>query len=317
MSLHSIPARFATAAVFIAVLGHASSEVVAVGSGVAGPELSVWRFLLGGAGLIVLALLISGWRALFAPLKTHAWEILWLSIVGVSGAYLAFHWALDFASPIQVATLVTTIPIFVGIANLLLNGRRLTTVKIITGLFAFAGLALLLTDGLIDKLIAGGNSIFGVLLTLLCAALAAFYAVRVRPLVVRYGALNVTALSMMIGGLGLWLGVWLGFGIRVDPLTLFDRPGTEAVWILVLAFWNTTITQFLWIGGLSAAPDITRASYLFFLKPTIAAVLAILFLGTSLSLLQAFAIVVVTGSVLVEIYWPRISRRRQGAGGDA
>lgn len=308
----NIPARFATIAVFVGVLGHASSEFVAAGSGVAGPELSVWRYLLGGAGLVVLALLINGPRALLAPLRTHAWDMVWLSVVGVSGAYLAFHWALDFASPVQVATLVTTIPIFVGLASLIVNGQPLSAVKIITGVFAFAGLALLITDGLIDKLIAGRDSIWGVLLTLLCAVLGAFYAVRVRPLVVRYGALNVTALSMMIGGIGLWIGVGLAFGVRVNPLTLFERPGTESAWILVLALWNTTITQFLWIGGLAAAADITRASYLFFLKPVIAAALAVTFLGTSLSLLQVFAIVVVTGSVLVEIYWPRLARHRQG-----
>ena len=36
-------------AVFLGVTGHASSEFVSVLSGVAGPELSVWRFLIGGA----------------------------------------------------------------------------------------------------------------------------------------------------------------------------------------------------------------------------------------------------------------------------
>jgi drug/metabolite transporter (DMT)-like permease len=44
-----------------------------------------------------------------------------LSLLGVSATYLFFHWALDFASVIQVATLVTTIPIFVGLANLAVN----------------------------------------------------------------------------------------------------------------------------------------------------------------------------------------------------
>ena len=87
----NIPARFATIAVFIAVLGHASSEFVAAGSGVAGPELSVWRYLLGGAGLIIVALLVTGPRKLFAPLRTDAWALAWLSVIGVSGAYFAFH----------------------------------------------------------------------------------------------------------------------------------------------------------------------------------------------------------------------------------
>ena len=39
-------------AVFLGVCGHASSEFFSVLSGVKGPELSVWRFLLGGLGLM-------------------------------------------------------------------------------------------------------------------------------------------------------------------------------------------------------------------------------------------------------------------------
>ena len=59
--------RFASLAGFVGVLGHASSEFFAAGSGIAGPELSVWRFLLGGAGLIFLALMVTGPRNLLRP----------------------------------------------------------------------------------------------------------------------------------------------------------------------------------------------------------------------------------------------------------
>lgn len=303
----NISERFAYVAVFVGVLGHASSEFVAVGSGIGGPELSVWRYLFGGAGLMVLALVITGPRKLFLPLRTHAWAMLWLSIVGVSFGYLAFHWALDFATVIQVATVVTTVPIFVGLANRMIGGQALTAVKIVTGLCAVAGLVLLITDGVLDKLVGGQDSIWGVLLALACATIGAFYAVRVKPVIAQYGALNVTALSMMIGGLGLWVGVGFGFSIWVNPLTLFDRPMSNWGWILTLALWNTTITQFLWFGGLAAAADMTRASYLFFLKPIIAAALALVFLGEQLSVLQAVAIVVVTGSVVIEIYWSKLA----------
>ena len=54
-------------AVFLGMLGHATSEFVAVVSGVAGPEVSVWRFLIGGCGLVVVALLVSGARDLLLP----------------------------------------------------------------------------------------------------------------------------------------------------------------------------------------------------------------------------------------------------------
>ncbi len=55
---------FAYGAVFLGVCGHASSEFVAVLSGVSGPEVSVWRFLLGSSGLVLLALLTPAARNL-------------------------------------------------------------------------------------------------------------------------------------------------------------------------------------------------------------------------------------------------------------
>lgn len=300
----SISPRWAYIAVFIAVFGHASSEFFAVLSGLPGPAVSVWRFMLGGLGLILVALLFAESRNLLEPLKKEWFKLTILSLIGVTGAYLSFHLALDYASVIQVATLVTTIPIFVGIANLVVNGQALTKVKIATGACAVMALALLITDGAIGKLVDGNNAIFGILLGICCAALTGYYAVTIKPIIAVYGGLRITALSMMIGGIGLWVFVGLLFDVPLSAGAMFSAE--PLVWgsILILAFWNTTITQYLWIGGLAAAPDITKASYLFFLKPVIAAVLAIALLGEELTLLKAAAILIVTGSVFIEVFWP-------------
>ena len=59
------------------------------------------------------------------------------------------------------------------------------------------------------------------------------------------------------------------------------------------------------IGGLAAVPDITRGSYLFFLKPVIAAVLAVAFLSQQLTGWQIVAILVICSSVAVEALWAR------------
>lgn len=308
----NIAPRWAYLAVFIGVCGHASSEFFAVLSGISGPEVSVWRYLIGGAGLLLWALSRADSRDLISPLKAEGWYFVILSLVGVSITYLAFHWALDFASIIQVATVVTTMPIFVGLTNLIVNGQRPGAVKVVTGIMAVLGVALLITDGYLDSL-AGEGSLFGVFLAIVCASFGSAYAVLVKPIVGRHGALRVTALSLMIGAVGLWLLVGAAWSIWVDPSTLFARQASAATldvnpgwWILILALWNTTITQLLWFGGLSAAPDITRASYLFFLKPVIAALLAVVILAQQPSFLQVLAIIVVTGSVAVEIFWPRI-----------
>lgn len=310
-----ISARWAYLAVLVGVAGHASSEFFAVITGVTGPEVSVWRYLIGGAGLVLWALARPETRDLITPLRQEGWRLVALSLVGVSLAYLAFHWALDYASVIQVATFVTTMPIWVGLINRWLTGEPFTLVKVLTGIMAVLGIALLITDGYLSALAGKPGELFGIFLVLVCAALGSAYAVMIKPIVGRHGALRVTAVSLMIGGVGLWLLVGAAFGAWVDPTTMFARAASEATlgvnpgwWLLVLGLWNTTITQVCWFGGLSAAPDITRASYLFFLKPVIAALLAVAVLGDFPTALQLLAILVVTGSVLVEMFWPRIQR---------
>ena len=71
-------------AVFLGVCGHASSEFMAVLSGVFGPEVSVWRFLLGGSGLVLWALLTPTARDLLAPLRECGLRLVILSFFGGS-----------------------------------------------------------------------------------------------------------------------------------------------------------------------------------------------------------------------------------------
>lgn len=308
----NISPRWAYLAVFIGVCGHASSEFFAVLSGVSGPEVSVWRYMIGSAGLLLWALASPSMRDIWTPFREEWRSFVPLALVGVSGAYLCFHWALDFASVIQVATVVTTMPIFVGLINLIVNGERISTVKLITGAMAVIGVALLLTDGALDTLAAGGDSLWGVLLAITCSVLGSGYAVLAKPYMVKHGGMKITTLALLIGAVGLYVVVGFGWDIWVNPVALAEFPSIALWSLLALAILNTTITQVLWFGGLAAAPDITRASYLFFLKPVIAAVLAIFILAQEPTLLQMLAILVVTGSVFVEMFWPRIGARAKG-----
>jgi drug/metabolite transporter (DMT)-like permease len=276
---------------------------------VAGPELSVWRFLLGGVGLVVLALVLPGSRNLAAPFKTHGFRLIGLSAMGVTLGYLLFHWSLDFATVPQVATMVTTIPITVGLANLWINRQPFSAPKIISGLAAITGVALLITDGYLAKLTGSGQTLIGILMAFGCSAMVALYTVMVRPIITKYGALRITAVTMFTGAVGLWLVVGLFWQIWVNPFTLFDRPGVQTASLLTISLYNTTITQFLWIGGLAAVPDITRGSYLFFLKPVIAAGLAAAFLKTFLTTWQILAIVVICSAVLFEFVWTQRQNR--------
>jgi drug/metabolite transporter (DMT)-like permease len=291
------------------VVGHASSEFIAVLSNLGGPELSVWRFLLGGACLVLLVLLTPQ-RNLWSPLRDHGLRLTALSLAGVSGGYLAFHWSLDYATVPQVATTVTTIPIFVALASLWLHGQTISPAKRVTGVCAVLGVAVLMTDGYLAELAGSPRNLLGMLLAVCCAAVVATYTVMVRPLIALYGALRITALSMMIGGIGLWVIVGLAFDTWINPAALTSYAPSTVAALLTIALWNTTLTQFLWLGGLAAVPDMTRGSYLFFLKPVIAVVLTLFFLGQAISGTQLIAIGVICGSVVIEANWARLSRAR-------
>lgn len=303
------PATLAYLAVLIGVFGHSTSEFVSVLTGVSGPEVSVWRYTLGCIGLILFALARQSTRNFWEPLFDQPVRILLLSVFGIALPMLMFHWALDFATVIQVATLTTTIPIWVAVINSVVNKVRLGPGKIFTGIAAFLGIVVLLTDGYLEKLASDSDNLFGLFLGLACAATGSAYSVYAKPLILHYGGIRMMALTAGIGALALWLTVGAAWGIWVDPLTLFDRPGGEAAALLTIGIWNTTIGMLLWFWGLAAVPDMARGSYLFFLKPVIAAGLSLALLSQSVSWLQFLAIVVICGSVAVEFFWPRLTGR--------
>jgi len=294
-------------ATFLGVFGHATSEFFSVLSGLRGPEVSVWRYTVGAASLLIVCLSGRNSRNLLQPIREQPFRLLALSVFGLGFAQLVFHWSLDYASIIQVATIVTTMPILVVIVDRIINKSRITTPKIVSGIGAFIGVVLLLTDGYLEQLEMGGGAIYGVLLALICAIVGSVYLVLIRPVINQYGAIRITTLSFVFGAVALWITVGFAWDIWVDPTTLFERPSQAYLSILTLGIWNTCIGFILWLWGLSAAPDIGRANYLFFLKPVIAATLAFFILNMNISAFQLLAILMICGCVLVEVFYDQIS----------
>ena len=305
-------AFWAYLAAFLGVFGHATSEFFSVYSGLKGPEVSVWRFTIGGAALLVVALFQKESRNLLQPILEKPLKVIPLAVFGMSMAQLVFHWSLDFASVVQVATIVTTMPILVVVVERIINKTTISAPKVVSGIGAFIGVMLLLTDGYLDQLELGGSSLIGMALALCCAAVGALYLVLARPLIQEYGAVRMTALTFIIGAFALWITVHLVWEISVNPLTLFDRPPQAYGSILALGIWNTCIGFILWLWGISNAPDISRANYLFFLKPVIAALLAWIILNNTISGLQILAILMVTGFVTLELSYNTLIGKWKG-----
>lgn len=299
----SVPAWLAYLAAFVGVCGHASSEFVAKLADTPGPEFTVWRFMVGGLALLVLSRFWPGARDLWTPLKRDGLRIVGLAALTMALGQLVFHWALDFTSVVQVATIVTAIPIFFVLLDRVVNGTPLARPKIVSGAGAFLGVALLLTNGMEADLALGGSDLFGTFLALLSALSGGAYLVLAKPLVAAYGPVRMTTYTFGIGFFILWVVVGVGWGTWVNPGSILDKSPQQVAGILTIGIWNTCIGFALWIWGISAAPDSQRANYLFFLKPVIAACLAVVILGDPLSALQVAAIFAICFCVGLEVVW--------------
>ena len=293
---------------FLGVCGHASSEFFVKLSGISGVEVSVWRFGIGGLALLILSLINPSSRNLVSPLKQKFLPIVTLSVFGMAFGQFLFHWALDFASVVQVATMVTIMPIGVVFVARVVEGTIITPPKVISGIGAFLGCVFLLTDGYLDQLSGSGNSIIGIYLSIGCALIGSVYLVLVKPYVQDYGPIRMTTYTFVLGFIALYPSIGLIWGTWVNPFDLFDRTSVEYLSIITLGVWNTCIAFILWLWGLSKIPDVARGNYLFFLKPVIALCLAFFVLEDNITINQFIAIIVITGFVLMEIFYSSLSK---------
>ena len=293
---------------FLGVCGHASSEFFVKLSGISGVEVSVWRFGLGGLALLLLCLSIPSSRNLIEPLKKSPFPIVLLSVFGMAFGQFLFHWALDFATVVQVATMVTIMPIGVVFVARIVEKTKITPPKIISGVGAFLGCVFLLTDGYIEQISGNENNLIGIYLSIGCALIGSIYLVLVKPYVNLYGPIRMTTYTFVLGFIALYPSIGLIWGIWVNPFDLFARSSTEYLSIITLGVWNTCIAFILWLWGLSKIPDVARGNYLFFLKPVIALCLAYFILEDNITINQLIAIAVITGFVIIEVFYTPISK---------
>ena len=89
--LKSHLAFWAYSAAFLEVFGHVTCEFFSVYSGLDGPEVSVWRFTIGSAALLVVVLIQKESRSLLQPVFKKPFLVISLAVLGMSKAQLVFH----------------------------------------------------------------------------------------------------------------------------------------------------------------------------------------------------------------------------------
>ncbi len=247
-------------------------------------ELGVWPFLF----VRFLAMPLFGFALLLAITRRHflkTWphradlpRFAAAGFIGHTGHVSLVMWGIDLSTAFSSSLVLTSSPLWTLLILALLGAEKLHARQLAGTLAAFAGIVVFLSDKFVQGFALAGA---GDLILLLAASLFSLYTVITKPLVERYGPLNVMCYSLLFGA---------------PPLVLVTLPEflaapladvSAAVWFGV--FWAVVVSSFLgWIvwAWVNSVRGLARSAPLQYLMPPIAGVVAWLTLGETFTWLK-------------------------------
>ncbi|MGB9614433.1 MAG: DMT family transporter, partial [Fervidobacterium sp.] len=178
-------------------------------------------------------------------------------------------------------------PIFVSLLAWLLLNERHNARKYIGIFLGFLGL-LIFSFGKLS-----GDSWLGIFFGIFAAVTFALYTVLMKKYTKKYGSLRVTAFSSLSSG--------LIYALLLSVLGKFTIPKLSIFQWCILVYLGVVVTGIAYLTFFKAMEKIgaTQSSRVFFLKPIVATVLAVILLGEKLGLLKIFGMVIVLFSLIL------------------
>ena len=205
--------------------------------------LGLFRFLIAGAGFLVLARIrgLELW-----PVARAEWRAyLWVGFLGVALNQVAFLGGLAFTLPSHAALLYALTPTVVLLLAWMRGQERPGPRKVLGLVLAFSGVVILLADRRGAAL--PPKWILGDLMILVAVVAWASYTVASRPLVMKHGAQRATTLSILFG-----LAIFAPLGAMGLPhLHLTAVPPLAWVGLLYLGLLTSVVSYLLWFHALS------------------------------------------------------------------
>ncbi len=241
------------------------------------------RFFIGGAALLPLAL-IYGRRVDLKKVSAKDWVLFGLlTFLGISLAFSLFHTALYWLEASAAATIISTVPLFTAPLSVLLLRERF-------GPLAWIGL-LLGGGGIFLVYISESHNwkaLVGTALMVVMVLCFSIYSILMKDLNRKMDPRFTTPLSLFIGSL------FMVPFLVLDGSPLF-RPMTAASWsyLFLLSVVAVGIAYLIYFVGLSRV-SASKGNSLMYIKPFMAGILAVIFLGEWPSAVRISSIIIVT-----------------------
>jgi drug/metabolite transporter (DMT)-like permease len=266
-------------------------------------ELGVWPFLFVrflAMPLFGFALLLAITRRHFLKTWPHRGDLLRFAAAGFIGhtAHVSLvMWGINLSTAFSSSLVLTSSPLWTLLILAVLGAEKLHGRQLAGTLIAFAGIVLFLSDKFASGFALAGA---GDLVLLFAASLFSLYTVISKPLVERYGPLNVMCYSLLFGAPPIVLATLPAFlGAPLEGIG-------AGVWLGV--FWAIAVSSFLgWIAWawVNSVRGLARSAPLQYLMPPIAGLVAWLTLGETFTGLKILGAVV----ALAGIAWAQSSAK--------
>ncbi len=219
-----------------------------------------------------------------------------LGLLGNTVYQVLFVYGIDWTLAGNASLMLATTPIFTTLLSVAFRQERIGRLPLAGVAISVVGIALVVWGGN-QNVRFGADTVRGDLTVLTAAAAWSAYTVGSAPLVRRYGALTITAITMWIGGIGLFLASIPSF-LKQDWSSV--RPVS---WLALLysGAFAIALAYFIWYYSIRHIGNTRTAVYTNFI-PVLALVIAWLTLGekpTWLQLVGAGAILL--GTILVRL----------------
>jgi drug/metabolite transporter (DMT)-like permease len=228
--------------------------------------LTMLRNCIASAGFLALFFLrVKKIRIERADMR----KIFFLGFLAIWLNQFIFLFGIRYTTAANAALLYASTPIFVMLISYFMKKERLTGKKIAGVSIAFTGIVVVIFERGIDL---GLQYAFGNLVVLVSVTAYALYTILGRSLILKYGSLRVTILSMLAG-------VVLFLPAGTVSLTLFDFSSLTRMQIyglMYLGFGTSIVSYILWYYAL-ARIEATKVAIFTNGQPILTAVLAVMF----------------------------------------
>jgi len=243
--------------------------------------LTLVRSLIAASAFSLLLLL----RGKFPRIRREDWPlVLLLAFLAIPLNQFLFLFGIRSTTPSNAALLYATTPILVVLFSRWLLGERLTRRKLIGVALGFAGVAIVILERGVDASI---EYVHGNLIIYVAVLAWGLYTVLGKRLIMQYGPLDASAITLLIGTL-IFLPIGLLPALQFDYASIGGWTWAQIVYLGVI---TSVVSYLLWYYALGRV-EAGKVALFANLQPILTTVLAVVLLG------QGVTVQFVLGGVL-------------------